>query len=402
MMRRHLIALLFAACAGTSVFAADPAPAQAGKQFATVWRVKGDVTASDSSSGTAKERKLRAGDPVYVGESIRSGSAGEAVLKTDDAGVVAVRPKAEFVADAFSAEGKPSDSFAVRLLAGSLRIVSGWISHSNRAGSTVVTSTATIGIRGTDHEPYVLTAEQAQASGNKEGIYDKVNRGGTTMQVGDEKLDIDSGRVGFVRGAKKGIKERGLLTLLMPVLLDRVPTFYVPGSFDSEIDQFSRTADQDGLRQLEQRRKSGGKEASAPCAAKAIATQWIGQLDAAITRRDSAAILALFAADAKVRATVRTGDGGTSTVELDRQELADSTIAALKSLQDYKQRRVSIDGSEVAVDGQGACSRINASSATVEQGKQSGKPYYFESVEDYQLDLRNGKWLATKAETKQK
>jgi hypothetical protein len=188
----------------------------------------------------------------------------------------------------------------------------------------------------------------------------------------------------------------------MPVLLDRVPTFYVPGSFDSEIDQFSRTADQDSLRQLEQRRKSGGKEASAPCAAKAIATQWIGQLDAAITRRDSAAILALFAADAKVRATVRTGDGGTSTVDLDRQELADSTIAALKNLQDYKQRRVSIDGSEVAVEGQGACSRVSVSSATVEQGKQSGKPYYFESVEDYQLDLRNGKWLATKAETKQK
>jgi hypothetical protein len=37
----------------------------------------------------------------------------------------------------------------------------------------------------------------------------------------------------------------------------------------------------------------------------------------------------------------------------------------------------------------------------VEQGKQSGKAYRFESLEQYSLELRSGKWIAVKAETTQ-
>jgi hypothetical protein len=42
------------------------------------------------------------------------------------------------------------------------------------------------------------------------------------------------------------------------------------------------------------------------------------------------------------------------------------------------------------------------SSVALEQGTQYGKPYRFESLEEYVLDLRDGKWLASKAETTQK
>jgi hypothetical protein len=38
----------------------------------------------------------------------------------------------------------------------------------------------------------------------------------------------------------------------------------------------------------------------------------------------------------------------------------------------------------------------------IEQGRQSGKPYRFEAVEEYVLELRAGKWLAVKAVTTQK
>jgi hypothetical protein len=37
----------------------------------------------------------------------------------------------------------------------------------------------------------------------------------------------------------------------------------------------------------------------------------------------------------------------------------------------------------------------------IEQGRQSGKPYRFEALEEYVLELRAGKWLAIKAETTQ-
>jgi hypothetical protein len=291
-----------------------------------------------------------------------------------------------------------------------LRLISGWVGHTNRAGSTVKTSTATVGIRGTDHETYVLSAEMAQATANKEGTYDKVNRGGTTLSVEDGSLDIEPGKVGFVRAAKKnGVKERGLLTLLLPVLLDKVPSFFVPGEFDTELDRYSQTADQEGLRQLEQRRKGGTVAAAVPSAgpdcnagATATAKTWIGQFDGAIARKDAKAVVALFAAEATVHATVRTNDGGTATLDLDRDELAQSSIAALKDLKDYQQRRVTIEGKPANVAGSTACTRIAVSSVAIEQGVQSGKPYRFESLEEYVLDLRGGKWLAIKAETTQK
>jgi hypothetical protein len=390
--------------ASGAAFAAEPATLSpdAAKRFATVWKVRGDVAASTTTN--SKERKLRVGDPVYVGENVRSSSQGEVVLKTEDAGVVAVRPKTEFVATRFAAEDKPTDGLVLRLLSGSLRMISGWVAHTNRAGNTIETPTATVGIRGTDHETFVLSSEMALATSNKEGTYDKVNRGGTTLAVPDGAVDIEPGKVGFVRAPKKnGVKERGLLTLLLPVLLDRVPNFFVPGAFDAELDRYSQTADQEGLRQLEQKRK-GGSAAPADCNAGATATAktWIGQFDAAIARKDAKAVVALFDANATVHATVRTADGKTATIDLDRDELAESSIAALKGLKDYQQRRVTIEGKPANSVGSTDCTRIAVSSVAIEQGVQAGKPYHFESLEEYVLDLRDGKWLATKAETTQK
>jgi hypothetical protein len=294
----------------------------------------------------------------------------------------------------------------VRLITGSLRIISGWIAKTNRAGNKVVTNTATIGIRGTDHEPYVLSAEMAQATSSKEGTYDKVNRGGTTIEVDENTLDVDAGRVGFVRAAKKGVKERGLLTLLLPVLLDKVPAFYVPGEFDAELDRLSQTADQDSLRLLEQRRKgvpaAAANKPNAECNANAIAKTWIAQLDASIARRDAAGIMAMFGAEAQIRANVRSTDGGMTTLDLDREDLAQSSVAALKSLKDYKQRRVTIEGKAAGEGGDSACNRIAVSSTSIEQGNQGGKPYRFESQEEYVLQSVNGRWLAVRAETTQK
>ncbi|MFA4970867.1 MAG: hypothetical protein WC540_14685, partial [Sulfuritalea sp.] len=412
--------------------ATEPATAtETGKRYATVLRVRGDVAATGSTA--AAERKLREGDAVYVGERVRAAALAEAVLKTEDAGYVAIRPNTEFVAERFAAEDKPTDSLSLRLVTGSLRVISGWIARTNRSGHKVVTPTATIGIRGTDHEPYVLSAELATATSNREGTYDKVNRGGTTMEVGENKLDIDEGRVGFVRAAaketKSRFKERALMTILLPVLLDKVPNFYVPGEFDTELDRYSQSADQDSLRQLEQRRKappptpsaavpavaappaaaSPVVPAAAPpaaaaaasavgdCASSSIAKTWLRQLDTAIARHDAAKIIAKFAPEASVRATVRDTGGKMASVDLGREELAQSTIAAMKGLTNYKQRRVSTEGKPAGA----ACDRITVRSVVIEQGRQSGKPYRFESLEEYLLELRNGKWLAIKAETTQ-
>ncbi|MCF8179470.1 MAG: hypothetical protein K9J74_13270 [Sulfuritalea sp.] len=234
-----------------------PVASNSAKQYATVWRIRGEVFASAKDGTNA--RALGAGAPVFVGERVRAGKQSEAVLKTADAGAIAVRPGTEFVAEQFAAEDKPTDGFTMRLFTGSLRVISGWIARTNRSGHKIVTASATIGIRGTDHEPYVLSADLAKTTGNPAGTYDKVNRGGTTLEVGDNKLDIDTGRVGFVR-AVSPVRQRALMTILLPVLLDKVPSFYVPGEFDAELDRYSATADEDALKQLEQRRKNPNAE----------------------------------------------------------------------------------------------------------------------------------------------
>jgi hypothetical protein len=365
------------------------------KRFASVWRLKGDVAAVRAGV----ERPLQEGDPVFVGEHVRAASAAEAVLKTDDAGMVAVRPGAEFVAERFVAQGDAGDSFTMRLITGSLRVITGWIGHVNRGGHRIVTPTATIGIRGTDHEPFVLAADLAGATPYRQGTYDKVNRGGTTLEAAGQSLDIDSGRVGFARAAgKTANKSRALMTLLLPVLLDKVPDFYVPGQFDAELDKYSETADEVSQQQLAQRQKAAGMK----CAPAAIARTWLGQLDGAIARRDGDAIVAMFAPDVAVRATVRNKDGSRTTVDLSRDELAQSTLTAVKTLTEYKQRRISVNAKLAGPQSALACDGIAVKSVVIEQGRQAGKRYRFESREEYVLQLQDGKWLATQAETTQR
>ena len=413
--------------------AAESAPTAASgtARFAIVERIRGEVTATAGQGGPA--RTLRERDAVFVGERIHAVGSAEAVLKTGDAGFIAIRPQAEFVAEQFAAEGKSTDHLTVRLIKGGLRMITGWIGRTNRAQYRISTLTATIGIRGTDHEPYEMSGDLAENLAQNEGTYDKVNRGGTTMDVNGKTLDIDPGKVGFARRPPKpGMQTRGLLTITLPVLLDKVPSFYVPGQFDDELDRLSRTADQDSLRELNARRKGMAEPGPAPeskpavkpsqipaesapvsparkpaapvaggCAATAIARTWLSEFDAAIARRDAQAVLQKFAPDVSVRVTVRGANGEPSTVEMSRDELVRSTIAAVSGLTEYQQRRPSIEG-RLAEGRAGACDRIEVKSVVIEQGRQNGKPYRFESLEEYVLVRRDGAWLAVKAAATQR
>ena len=418
---------------GTASTAAALSATADAVRFGSVWRIRGDVSATVVDTG--RTRKLQEGEAVFVGERVRAETSAEAVLKTDDAGLLAVRPGASFVAERFSAEGKPEDAFTLRVVSGALRLITGWIGRSNRAQYRVVTPSATIGIRGTDHEPYVITPDLATTLAQPAGTYNKVNSGGTTLEVGSNRIEIDAGRAGFVRAAGS-TTTRALMTLVLPVLLDRVPAFYVPGEFDAELDQLSVLAGENALRQLEQRRTTvpqtsapaasaapapaaapatavasgtpampGASAAStertaagATCGAQEIARSWLAQLDAAISRRNAAAIGRLFAATTVVQATVRDTSGARTTIDIGRDEFVQSTVAALRRLTDYRQRRPVIDGRPAQVD---TCNRIAVRSVVIEQGKQNGQPYRFESVEDYLLERQSGRWLAVQATTTQ-
>ena len=394
-----------------------------GKPFASVWRLRGDVFVT---SKLGVQRKLQEGGAVLVGEQVRAAPNSEAVLKTGDAGIVAVRPGAEFVAERFAAEGKTSDRQILRLLTGSLRVISGWIGKINRNDHRILTPAATIGIRGTDHEPYVLPADMANTA-NRQGTYDKVNRGGTTLDANGGSVDIDSGRVGFARDANAaGSRSRALMTILLPVLLSKVPEFYVPGAFDQELDQYSEHADVLSQKQLFS--FTGTKVAALPkpdskpsaalqmapvavlelpalpivgCPPATIGKVWLARFDGAIARSDIKTILGLFAPDIVAKATVRSGEK-VVTLEFGRAEMVQSTLNAIASLKDYQQRRVSLEAALADGETEASCKRINVKSIAIEQGLMNGKPYRFEALEDYLLEQRNGEWLAVTAHTTQR
>ena len=358
-------------------------------EFAVVWKVQGDVTAALPEG--AAPRKLGVGDAVFVKEQVRAGAGAEAVLRTADAGLIAVRPGAAFVAESFVADGQKADRATFRILTGGLRIITGWIGQLNKREYRVVTATATIGIRGTDHETYVIDDNLAEALNAPVGTYDKVNRGATTIELRGNKLDVTPGRVGFARGGKV-VTNRALMTLVLPVLLKTVPGFYVPGQFDTELDALSATAAQANRRALQKRQMP-------QCDAANLARQWLEQLDSAIARQDAPSVMQLFSADVIVKAAVRSAGANRVNLDLSRNEFAQSAMLALQSLTHYKQRRADTFAQPVV---SGNCAQIKVTSLSIEQGQQNAKPFRFEAFEEFILEQQQGQWVAVGASTVQR
>ncbi|WP_341904652.1 FecR family protein [Polaromonas sp. YR568] len=94
-------------------------------------------------------------DPLVKGRGIESGQAivtgttGRAQVKFTDGGLVSLQPNTEFKITNYVDQADPrQDRFLVDLLRGSMRAITGLIGKRNRENYKVMTTTATIGIRG--------------------------------------------------------------------------------------------------------------------------------------------------------------------------------------------------------------------------------------------------------------
>ena len=420
-----LIALTLPLQAPVAAAAATPTFAT----FGTVYHLRGEVIAKSKTGDT---RQLKPGDLVYVGEQLRSSAASEAVIKTKDAGIVAIRPNSECIMERYAANGKATDHQILKLVTGSLRVISGWIGQINREQHRIVTPGATIGIRGTDHEPYVLPVV-AGSSKFSPGTYDKVNRGQTVLDANGSGVDITKGRVGYARDPAAGKRQRAMLTLLMPVLLDAVPEFYTGGNFELELDEYSAAADESAQQALSALQITDAEPSKASdlngvtqatvvalvsepvalaesvvavatdtlaCPARALGLAWLDRLDAAIAQREAAAILDLFASDVAVTAIVISG-GKPSTLTFTRNQMVQSTLKSIASLKDYQQRResniVTLGERVTASD----CNKLRVRSTAIEQGLMNGRSFRFEAVEEYDIEKRPTGWQAVSVQTTQ-
>lgn len=206
-----MLRMLICAC-GLALLelAAVPATATTAAAAGQVEFVSGDVTVE----GAAPSHALVTGAAVAVGDTLRTGSDGEAHLTMEDGAYLAVRPNTVFRIDAYSSRGEADDQASFSLLRGALRSVTGWIGKLHPGGYRINTPMATIGIRGTDHEPLYIPPGEARGD-ETPGVYDRVNEGVALLTNEAGTVDIPAGKSAEIPHG----------TVRAPRLLDRPPAF---------------------------------------------------------------------------------------------------------------------------------------------------------------------------------
>jgi hypothetical protein len=223
--------------------------------------MEGDVRVFDANQVRRTGVKLK--DPVGEGDSVVTGADGELHLNMQDGGYIAVRPNTAMKIMQYRANGDANDTSVFGIVKGALRSVTGFIGQFNARSTKIITPTATIGIRGTDHETFVV--EQNDTVGEA-GTYDKVNAGGTFIETPQGRTEVTPDHAGFA--SSKGDTPR---------VLDRVPGFFKPTRNERLIEgrhaQMQRKLQQlrEQRRQQVQQREGGapGAKAQTPAANKA-------------------------------------------------------------------------------------------------------------------------------------
>ena len=84
---------------------------------------------------------------------------------------------------------------------GGFRAITGTIGKKNKVNYHITTPASTIGIRGTDHETFVVTPDSPLAAGTPIGTYNKVNLGETSMTTEKGTIFVLPNQMGFAGAA---------------------------------------------------------------------------------------------------------------------------------------------------------------------------------------------------------
>ena len=166
--------------------------------FGTVDAVSGPVSivSTDGTTAPAKE-----GQKLMVGQTVQTLAGGELHAITEDGGLLALRPGTTFKMQQYQATQDGKSVIDMSLLRGALRSITGWIGKLNPSGYRVTTPTATVGIRGTDHEVTVLEPGNGR---DRAGTYDSVLEGVTVVRSERGELYVQAGQHGFIAKDAQG------------------------------------------------------------------------------------------------------------------------------------------------------------------------------------------------------
>jgi FecR-like protein len=188
--------------AGLLISAAYAAGAQlAHADKGTVTHLSGVLSAKkpDGSIRVLAERS-----EVTAGEVLTSERNTYANIRFSDGGQMTLKPASSVRIEKFAyQQDKPQeDSFAISLLAGGLRLVTGIVGARNRAKFQVGTQTATIGIRGTTFNIDDCVSGGEGCEGHDAGIYVGVTNGSVVLSNAEGRMVLQAGQFSRIpRGA---------------------------------------------------------------------------------------------------------------------------------------------------------------------------------------------------------
>ena len=176
--------------------------------------VSGDVRVQTKTGEIVSVVK---GSDVNEGDVIFSGSPALAQLKMDDGGTLVVRPNTRLTIATYHFNGTEdgTERATYRLDRGSVRAITGQIGKTNKQNYLIQTPTASIGVRGTDHEPAFVPKNEDGYLGAKPGTYDKVNTGETYIETKGGLVVVKPNSVGYAEDE-----------YAVPTILPSMPSFY--------------------------------------------------------------------------------------------------------------------------------------------------------------------------------
>lgn len=150
-------------------------------------------------NAAGQSHDLQKGDAISVSDTVETGKNSSAQIRMEDGGLIAVRPESELKIDTyvFSGEQDGSERSFFSLLRGGMRAITGLVGKLHKPNYHISTPSTTIGIRGTDHEIYVVAPGSALAATVPVGTYNKVNAGGTVMTTAKGSVNIQPNQMGF-------------------------------------------------------------------------------------------------------------------------------------------------------------------------------------------------------------
>ena len=180
-LKHSLLLLSLTAAYPLQAFAATPAGVA---QFTV-----GDVNVR---SGDGQTSALTKGKNIESGQAILTGASGRAQVKFTDGGIISLQPNTEFkIANYVDKLDPKEDRFLVDLLRGSMRAITGLIGKRNRENYKVVTTTATIGIRGSGFNAGYNQDGSLGVTAEKDAI-EVCNTGGCVGLVAGESVIVNN------------------------------------------------------------------------------------------------------------------------------------------------------------------------------------------------------------------